>query len=98
MAKGRELKRRIKTVENTRKITRTMELVATSRMKRAQDRVTAARPYARALGDVIAGLYSPDLADRFPLLRQPAWPSWRTFPAGGGASRNCKVACDGPDR
>lgn len=72
MAKGRELKRRIKTVENTRKITRTMELVATSRMKRAQDRVTSARPYARALGDVIAGLYSPDLADRFPLLRQPA--------------------------
>jgi F-type H+-transporting ATPase subunit gamma len=71
MAKGRELKRRIKTVENTRKITRTMELVATSRMKRAQDRVTAARPYARALGDVIAGLYSPDLGDRFPLLRQP---------------------------
>ena len=71
MAKGRELKRRIKTVENTRKITRTMELVATSRMKRAQDRVTAARPYARALGDVIAGLYSPDLAERFPLLRQP---------------------------
>src|SRR5687768_18616146 len=71
MAKGRELKRRIKTVENTRKITRTMELVATSRMKRAQGRVTAARPYARAFGDVIAGLYSPDLADRFPLLRHP---------------------------
>ncbi len=71
MAKGRELKRRIKVVENTRKITRTMELVATSRMKRAQDRVTAARPYARALSDVIAGLYSPDLAERFPLLRQP---------------------------
>lgn len=71
MAKGRELKRRIKTVENTRKITRTMELVATSRMKRAQDRVNAARPYARALQDVIAGLYTPDLAERFPLLRQP---------------------------
>jgi F-type H+-transporting ATPase subunit gamma len=48
-----------------------MELVATSRMKRAQDRVTAARPYAQALGDVIAGLYSAELADRFPLLRQP---------------------------
>lgn len=71
MAKGRELKRRIKTVENTRKITRTMELVATSRMKRAQDRVAAARPYARALADVIGDLYSPDLAERFPLLRQP---------------------------
>jgi F-type H+-transporting ATPase subunit gamma len=70
MAKGRELKRRIKTVENTRKITRTMELVATSRMKRAQDRVTAARPYARALGDVIAGLYSRPRRP-VPLLRQP---------------------------
>jgi len=71
MAKGRELKGRIKSVENTRKITRTMEMVATSKMKRAQDRVAAARPYARALGDVISDLYSPELAERFPLLRQP---------------------------
>jgi F-type H+-transporting ATPase subunit gamma len=72
MAKGRELKGRIKSVENTRKITRTMEMVATSKMKRAQDRVMAARPYATALADVISSLYSPDLAERFPLLRQPA--------------------------
>jgi F-type H+-transporting ATPase subunit gamma len=72
MAKGRELKGRIKSVENTRKITRTMEMVATSKMKRAQDRVAAARPYAGALGDVIASLYSAELAERFPLLRQPA--------------------------
>src|ERR1044071_9405674 len=72
MAKGRELKGRIKSVENTRKITRTMEMVATSKMKRAQDRVAAARPYAQALGDVIASLYSPELAEQFPLLRQPA--------------------------
>ena len=72
MAKGRELKGRIKSVENTRKITRTMEMVATSKMKRAQDRVVAARPYAMALADVISSLYSPELADRFPLLRQPA--------------------------
>jgi len=72
MAKGRELKGRIKSVENTRKITRTMEMVATSKMKRAQDRVVAARPYAKALTEVISSLYSPDLAERFPLLRQPA--------------------------
>src|SRR5688572_22640804 len=72
MAKGRELKGRIKSVENTRKITKTMEMVATSKMKRAQDRVVAARPYATALADVISSLYSPDLAERFPLLRQPA--------------------------
>ena len=72
MAKGRELKGRIRSIENTRKITRTMEMVATSKMKRAQDRVQAARPYAQSLAEVIAGLYSPELAERFPLLRQPA--------------------------
>jgi len=72
MAKGRELKGRIKSVENTRKITRTMEMVATSKMKRAQERVMAARPFATVLSDVISSLYSADLAERFPLLRQPA--------------------------
>jgi F-type H+-transporting ATPase subunit gamma len=72
MAKGRELKGRIKTVENTRKITRTMEMVATSKMKRAQDRVVAARPFANSLTEVIANLYTAELAEKFPLLRQPA--------------------------
>jgi F-type H+-transporting ATPase subunit gamma len=72
MAKGRELKGRIKSVENTRKITRTMEMVATSKMKRAQERVTATRPFATILSEVISSLYSSELAERFPLLRQPA--------------------------
>ena len=71
MAKPRELRRRIKSVENTRQITKTMEMVATSRLKRAQDRVRAARPYAQALAEVISNLYSPELIDLFPLLRQP---------------------------
>ena len=71
MAKGRELKGRIKSVENTRKITRTMEMVATSKMKRAADRVASARPYALALGELLSQVYTPELADRFPLLRRP---------------------------
>ena len=71
MAKPRELRRRIKSVQSTRKITKTMELVATSKLKRAQDRVIAARPYAAALAEVIGDLYAPDLAERFPLLRNP---------------------------
>jgi F-type H+-transporting ATPase subunit gamma len=74
MAKGRELRGRIKSVENTKKITRTMEMVATSKMKRAQDRVSAARPFALALSQVIADLYTPELAEQYPLLRQPASP------------------------
>src|SRR5947199_2677806 len=48
-----------------------MEMVATSRLKKAQDRVVAARPYAAALAEVIGDLYAPELAERFPLLRQP---------------------------
>ncbi|HVH11135.1 MAG TPA: ATP synthase F1 subunit gamma [Gemmatimonadales bacterium] len=71
MAKPRELRRRIRFFQNTRKITKTMELVATSKLKRAQDRVVAARPYAAALAEVMGDLYSPALAERFPLLRQP---------------------------
>jgi F-type H+-transporting ATPase subunit gamma len=81
MAKGRQLKGRIRSVQNTRKITKTMELVATSKLKRAQDRIIAARPYAEALREVLADLYAPDLADRFPLLRRPA------PPAKGGPQR-----------
>lgn len=72
MAKGRQLKGRIRSVQNTRKITKTMELVATSKLKRAQDRVVAARPYADALREVLADLITAELMERFPLLRRPA--------------------------
>ena len=74
MAKGQALKGRIRSVNNTRKITRTMELVSTSKLKRAQNRVTGARPYAEALREVIADLVTPELAEQFPLLRRPAPP------------------------
>jgi F-type H+-transporting ATPase subunit gamma len=75
MAKGRQLKGRIRSVQNTRKITRTMELVSTSKLKRAQDRVVAARPYAEALREVLADLVTPELSERFPLLRRPVPPA-----------------------
>ncbi len=81
MATNRALKGRIRSVNNTRKITRTMELVATSKLKRAQDRVSAARPFAQALTEVISDLATPDLASQFPLLRTPAKPN------AGGPSR-----------
>ena len=71
MSQAREVKRRINSVENTGKITRTMEMVATSKLKRASDRVYASRPYGNALEDLVSGLHSSDLVDRFPLLRAP---------------------------
>ena len=69
---AREVLRRIKSVRNTRKITRTMELVATSKLKRAMDRMLAARPYSEALGELLRGLHAPGLAPDHPLLRQPS--------------------------
>ena len=71
MASDADVKRRIKSVENTRKITRTMELVATSKLKRATDRVRATRPYAEARHEIVSGLYSPALSEKYPILRRP---------------------------
>lgn len=73
-ASNKALRGRMKSVQNTRKITRTMELVSASKLKRATDRVAAARPYTNALAEVIADLVTPELAEQFPLLRQPAAP------------------------
>ena len=45
MASGKEIRNKIKSVQNTQKITRAMEMVAASKMRKAQDRMKAARPY-----------------------------------------------------
>ena len=82
---SRQLRGLIRSVQNTRRITRTQELVATSKLKRAQDRVVAARPYAEALRETIADLVTPELMARFPLLRRPA------PPAKGGPTRAAVV-------
>ncbi len=74
MAKTREIRRRIRSIEKTRQITNTMELVSTSKLKRATDRLRAARPYAQRLAEVIGRLLDPELRERYPLLRQPAPP------------------------
>jgi F-type H+-transporting ATPase subunit gamma len=71
MARAREIRRRIRSVDNTRQITRTMEMVATSKLKRSSDRVSAARPYATRLAEVIGRLVNPELRERYRLLRQP---------------------------
>src|SRR3977135_1031663 len=52
----RDIRRRIRGIRNTAKITRAMELVAASRLRRAQQRVTAARPYADAIRALVGGL------------------------------------------
>lgn len=71
MAKSRDIHRRMKSVDNTRKITHTMEMVATAKLRQAQTRVIEARPYSTRLAEMIARLATPELAEYQPLLRQP---------------------------
>jgi F-type H+-transporting ATPase subunit gamma len=68
MASGKEIRNKIKSVENTAKITKAMEMVAASKMRKAQDRMRAARPYGEKIRRVAANL-SHALTDyRHPFL------------------------------
>jgi F-type H+-transporting ATPase subunit gamma len=71
MEKARDIKRRMQSVDNTKKITRTMEMVAASKLRRARERVEESRPYSEKLRDVIDRLATPELTRATPLLRQP---------------------------
>jgi len=69
MASLLDMRRRIKSVKNTQQITKAMKMVAAAKLKRATDRVTAARPFAQKMSEVLGGL-SAKVADEFshPLL------------------------------
>jgi F-type H+-transporting ATPase subunit gamma len=56
MAGAKEIRTKIKSIQNTQKITKAMEMVAASKMRRAQDRMLAARPYAEKIRNVVAHL------------------------------------------
>ncbi|MFO7571197.1 MAG: ATP synthase F1 subunit gamma [Gaiellaceae bacterium] len=70
MATVQDLKRRIQSVRNTRKITRAMELVAAAKLRRAEQRITALRPYAATMNELIAGVGRASTSVRLPLLEQ----------------------------
>jgi F-type H+-transporting ATPase subunit gamma len=73
MAKARAIVKRRKSVQNIRKITRTMELIATARFKKAFDRATEADAYTRKIAELVADLGTTDIEDAHPLLevREP---------------------------
>ncbi len=72
MAGGKErvLRRRIKSVESTKKITRAMELISASRIVKAQQRVAAARPYSEQITEVIRNLAKAGAGKSHPLLSE----------------------------
>lgn len=68
MAGSKEIRTKIKSVENTRKITRAMEMVAAAKMRKAQDRMRAARPYAEKIRNVAAHLSRANPEYKHPFL------------------------------
>ena len=66
-----DLRRRIRAVKSTQQITKAMKMIAASRLKRAQERVVSARPFAQRMLAVLNGLVSRVEADMHPLLRMP---------------------------
>ncbi|MEN9727761.1 MAG: hypothetical protein RL434_2127 [Pseudomonadota bacterium] len=68
MAVGKEIRVKIASVQNTQKITRAMEMVATSKMRKAQDRMRATRPYAEKMRNVIAHVAESNSEYRHPFL------------------------------
>jgi len=70
MASVQDLRRRIHSVRNTRKITRAMELVAAAKLRRAELRIKALRPYAETMNELIAGVGRASSSLRLPLLEQ----------------------------
>jgi len=63
MAGGKEIRNKIKSVQNTRKITKAMEMVAASKMRRAQERMRAGRPYAQKIARLAANLARANVTD-----------------------------------
>jgi F-type H+-transporting ATPase subunit gamma len=74
-----DLRRRIRAVKSTQQITKAMKMIAASRLKRAQDRVVAARPFAQRMLKVLNGLVARVEEDAHPLLRMPEQASGRTL-------------------
>jgi F-type H+-transporting ATPase subunit gamma len=70
MAIGKEIRTQIRSVQNTQKITRAMEMVAASKMRKAQDRMQMARPYAERIRNVIGHLHYAHPEYRHPFLVQ----------------------------
>ena len=69
MAVGKEIRAKIKSVENTKKITKAMEMVAASKMRKAQERMRAARPYADKIRNITAHLAGANPEYRSPFMR-----------------------------
>ena len=91
MASGKEIRNKIKSVQNTKKITKAMEMVAASKMRKAQDRMRAARPYAEKIRRLAANLSAANITDtQIATFQHPDFPvTWQHRSWGDAPDRGC---------
>ncbi len=78
MAGAKEIRSKIASVQNTQKITKAMEMVAASKMRKSQDRMAASRPYAETMRKVIGHLAHGNLEYKHPYPKTATLNTWAT--------------------
>ncbi len=87
MAGAKEIRSKIASVQNTQKITKAMEMVAASKMRKSQDRMASSRPYADTMRKVIGHLANGNLEYKHPYRKNATLNAWAT----GGVDRPWSV-------
>jgi ATP synthase F1 gamma subunit len=90
MAGGREIKTKIKSVQNTRKVTRALEMVSASKIRKAQDLMKASRPYARLMRQLIGHIAQANSSSSI-----RSWSSARRSSASATSSCRATAVCAG---
>ena len=89
---GKEIRGKIKSVQNTRKITKAMEMVAASKMRKAQERMRAARPYGEKIRNVAANLSQANPEYRHPFLVRARHRASASASSSSPPTRACAAA------
>jgi F-type H+-transporting ATPase subunit gamma len=100
VASTQDIKRRIRSVKNTRKITKAMELVAAAKLRRAEQRIGVLRPYAERMRELMIGTARATRSRRFALLQVRDVRAVAVLPLTGdrGLAGSTPRSCGGPSR
>ena len=92
MASGKEIRVKIKSFESTKKITKAMQMVSASKMRKTQDRMRAARPYGDKIRNITANLAKANPEYRSPYMRKVDGPAKSAGSSSSPPTRACVLA------
>ena len=92
MAGSKEIRNKIKSVQSTRKITKAMEMVSASKMKKAQDRMRASRPYVERALQIAMHIAKANTEYKHPFLREARDRCGASAPSSSRPTRDCAAA------